>query len=119
DAFVDHLTVVVAVDDVLGLMDGELREAVDRDVRKELQDIGPFEATLPEERPVADVARLLRGHALVDPVRVLGQAPPNREVARWRGPHLTGREGHFKPPGWISRLQRRATGRRVPLPCGS
>src|SRR5438093_2492074 len=75
-------------------MDGELREAVDRDVRKELQDIGPFEATLPEEGPVADVARLLPGHALVDPVRVLGQPPANGEVPLGRGPHFCDRDGH-------------------------
>src|SRR5713101_10079292 len=86
DALMDHLPGVSAVDDMLGLTDVELRKAVDRDVREELQHVRPLEAAFPEEGPVADVARLLPGHTLVHPVRVLGLPPPNRKVPLGRGP---------------------------------
>jgi len=47
DALMDHLPGVSAVDDMLGLTDVELRKAVDRDVREELQHVRPLEAAFP------------------------------------------------------------------------
>ena len=71
DPLAHDLPVAVGEDGVLGLPDVEDGERVDRDVGEEPQRVGPLHGELHERRPVADVARLLPGQALVDPVRVL------------------------------------------------
>ena len=79
-AFAHDLAGAVAEDDVLGLSDVELGEAVDRDRGEELQRVATFDPHLCERRPVADVERVLPGHALVDPVGVLPRLEARAEL---------------------------------------
>ncbi len=81
DAFMDDLAILVGVDEVLGLADREVREAVDRNVGQQSRGIGPVETPLRQERPIADIACLLPGHAFVHPVRIFRLAEADIEIS--------------------------------------
>src|SRR5262245_58783984 len=92
----DYFSGIIAVNDMLGLTDGELRKAVNGNVCEELQDVRSLESAFPEEGPVADVACLLRRHALVHPVRILGLPPPHREISLGRRPQIFDGDRHCR-----------------------
>ena len=65
DAVADHLAVVVARRELLGLVDGEVLEGVGREVRQQLQRIGAF------DEQVHHVVRLIEQDAGLGPGALL------------------------------------------------
>ncbi|MNP55784.1 hypothetical protein D3C76_1504530 [compost metagenome] len=82
-AFVDNLAVLIAVRYMLGLHDVKFGKAINRGIGEQLQDIWPTIASLPKERPIADIAIVLPGHTFIQPVGVLRHTPPRSEVTFW------------------------------------
>ena len=73
DAVADDVAVVAAGRELLGAVDGELREAVGREVRDELKGVRSFEVLLDHVvRLIEEHAGLAPGALLVAPVGVLG-----------------------------------------------
>ncbi len=77
----DDLTLVVAMRDVLRLQKIKLGEAVHGKIGHELQHVRATIDTLPQERPVTDVATLFPRAAFVDPVSVFAQAETRNIIA--------------------------------------
>jgi hypothetical protein len=77
DAVADHVPAVAARDELLGAVDGEVREAVDREVRAQLHCVGALDVD------VDHVVRLIEQHGALPPCGLL--VAPVRKFARYDG----------------------------------
>ena len=74
DRIADHVTVVVAGDELLGLVDGEVPDRVDAEVRQQLERIGTLDVHIGHVvRLVEQHGGFLPGALLVSPVREFGR----------------------------------------------
>ncbi len=115
-ALAHNLASVVAEDDVLGLSDIKPGQAVDGDPGEELERIAALDSQLPERRPIADIERVLPGHALVDPVRVFPRLEARAELRV--GVHLA-RNRKSRGMGQARLERRHDLRRRVLVACSS